>query len=151
MSKIIGIDLGTTNSCVAIMEGSQPKVLENDFKFFGSFEKMLNKTKRSILIIENDENILGNLSQRFQKVGLLPLTAKDGYEGYVRACSEQPDFIISESLLPSMTGFRIARLLKFDERYKNIIIWKKYFMNVLFIKSIKERQVIKKRYLLKFR
>ena len=29
MSKIIGIDLGTTNSCVAIMEGSQPKVLEN--------------------------------------------------------------------------------------------------------------------------
>ena len=88
--------------------------------FFGSFKKMLNKTKRSILIIENDENILGNLSQRFQKVGLFPLTAKDGYEGYVRACSEQPDFIISESLMPSMTGFRIARLLKFDERYKNI-------------------------------
>jgi molecular chaperone DnaK len=29
MSKIIGIDLGTTNSCVAIMEGSQGKVLEN--------------------------------------------------------------------------------------------------------------------------
>ena len=28
MSKIIGIDLGTTNSCVAIMEGSQGKVLE---------------------------------------------------------------------------------------------------------------------------
>ena len=29
MSKIIGIDLGTTNSCVAIMEGTQAKVLEN--------------------------------------------------------------------------------------------------------------------------
>jgi molecular chaperone DnaK len=29
MGKIIGIDLGTTNSCVAIMEGSQPKVIEN--------------------------------------------------------------------------------------------------------------------------
>jgi len=29
MSKIIGIDLGTTNSCVAIMEGGQPKVIEN--------------------------------------------------------------------------------------------------------------------------
>ena len=29
MSKIIGIDLGTTNSCVAIMEGDQPKVIEN--------------------------------------------------------------------------------------------------------------------------
>ena len=29
MSKIIGIDLGTTNSCVAVMEGTQGKVLEN--------------------------------------------------------------------------------------------------------------------------
>jgi len=29
MSKIIGIDLGTTNSCVAIMDGAQPKVIEN--------------------------------------------------------------------------------------------------------------------------
>ncbi len=29
MSKIIGIDLGTTNSCVATMEGGDPKVIEN--------------------------------------------------------------------------------------------------------------------------
>ena len=29
MSKILGIDLGTTNSCMAVVEGGQPKVLEN--------------------------------------------------------------------------------------------------------------------------
>jgi molecular chaperone DnaK len=29
MAKVIGIDLGTTNSCVAIMEGGQSKVIEN--------------------------------------------------------------------------------------------------------------------------
>ena len=29
MGKIIGIDLGTTNSCVALMEGSEAKIIEN--------------------------------------------------------------------------------------------------------------------------
>ena len=29
MSKVIGIDLGTTNSCVAVMDGDKPKVIEN--------------------------------------------------------------------------------------------------------------------------
>jgi molecular chaperone DnaK (HSP70) len=32
MKKVIGIDLGTTNSCVAIMEGATPKVIENSRK-----------------------------------------------------------------------------------------------------------------------
>ena len=50
----------------------------------------------------------------------MPITAKDGFEGYVRACKESPDYIIAESLLPSMNGFRLARLLKHDERYKDI-------------------------------
>ncbi len=81
---------------------------------------MPDTNKQSILIIENDDAILENLSKRFKKRDMLVITAKDGYEGYTRACKESPDLIVSETLLPSMNGFRVSRLLKFDERYRNI-------------------------------
>ena len=80
---------------------------------------MSDKNKRSVLIVDNDNAILNNLVQRFKKLDLMPITAKDGYEGYSRACKEHPDYIVTETLLPSMNGFRIARLLKIDDRYKN--------------------------------
>lgn len=50
MSKIIGIDLGTTNSCVAVMEGSDAVVIPN---------KEGNRTTPSIVAIKNDERIVG--------------------------------------------------------------------------------------------
>ena len=78
--------------------------------------------QKSVLIIENDEAILENLSERFKRRDMLVITANDGYDGYTRACKESPDYIVSETLLPSMNGFRISRLLKFDERYKDIFI-----------------------------
>ena len=81
---------------------------------------MPDTNKQSVLIIENDDTVLENLSNRFKKRDMLVITAKDGYEGYTRACKESPDLIVSETLLPSMTGFRVSRLLKFDERYRNI-------------------------------
>ena len=83
---------------------------------------MPDNTKQSVLIIENDEAILKNLSERFKKQDMLVITAKDGYEGYTRACKESPNLIIAETLLPSMDGFRISRLLKYDERYMDITI-----------------------------
>ncbi len=83
---------------------------------------MSEKNKRSILIIENDAMILKGLTQRFKKRNMLVITAEDGYEGYVRACNETPDVIITETLLSSMSGFRLSRLLKYDQRYKKIRI-----------------------------
>tara|TARA_B100000408_G_scaffold96451_1_gene74448 strand:- start:321 stop:701 length:381 start_codon:yes stop_codon:yes gene_type:complete len=83
---------------------------------------MPDNNKQSVLIIENDDAVLENLSKRFKKQDMLVITAKDGYEGYTRACNESPNIIITETLLPSMNGFRISRLLKYDERYMNITI-----------------------------
>ena len=56
MSKILGIDLGTTNSCMAIIEGGQPKVLEN---------KEGNRTTPSIIAMsKTGERLVGQLAKR---------------------------------------------------------------------------------------
>ena len=81
---------------------------------------MIKGKKESVLLIDVDQAILDGLSKRFKMQDMLVITAKDGYEGYNRACNEMPDFIVSEVLLPSLNGFRLSRLLKFDERFKKI-------------------------------
>ena len=56
MSKIIGIDLGTTNSCVAIMEGKQPKVIEN--------AEGTRTTPSVVAIAEDGERLVGQPAKR---------------------------------------------------------------------------------------
>merc|ERR1712196_621495 len=56
MSKVIGIDLGTTNSCVAIMDGSQAKVLEN--------VEGARTTPSVVAFLENEEKLVGQPAKR---------------------------------------------------------------------------------------
>jgi len=55
MSKVIGIDLGTTNSCIAIMDGSKPRVIENAE---GA------RTTPSIVAFTEDERLVGQPAKR---------------------------------------------------------------------------------------
>ena len=56
MSKVIGIDLGTTNSCVAIMEGTQAKVLEN--------AEGARTTPSVVAFTDGDEKLIGQPAKR---------------------------------------------------------------------------------------
>ena len=56
MSKIIGIDLGTTNSCVAIMDGKAPRVIEN--------AEGARTTPSVVAILEDGERIVGQPARR---------------------------------------------------------------------------------------
>ena len=56
MSKVIGIDLGTTNSCVSIMEGTQPKVLEN--------AEGARTTPSVVAFTEGEEKLVGQPAKR---------------------------------------------------------------------------------------
>ncbi len=59
MGKIIGIDLGTTNSCVAVMDGDKPRVLENSEG---------NRTTPSVVAYTDDNEILVGMSAKRQAV-----------------------------------------------------------------------------------
>jgi molecular chaperone DnaK len=55
MSKIIGIDLGTTNSCVAVLEGGEPKIVPNPEG---------NRTTPSVVSFKNGERQVGEVAKR---------------------------------------------------------------------------------------
>lgn len=55
MSKIIGIDLGTTNSCVAVLEGGEPKVIPNPEG---------NRTTPSVVAFKGEEELVGEVAKR---------------------------------------------------------------------------------------
>ena len=56
MGKIIGIDLGTTNSCVAVMEGGEPVVIPNSEGF--------RTTPSMVAFLKTGERVVGNLAKR---------------------------------------------------------------------------------------
>ena len=56
MGKIIGIDLGTTNSCVAVMEGGDPKVIQN--------QEGNRTTPSMVAISDSGERLVGQVAKR---------------------------------------------------------------------------------------
>jgi two-component system alkaline phosphatase synthesis response regulator PhoP len=79
-------------------------------------------SKKRILIVDDEPDLLETVQINLEIEGYECLVAYDGFRGFERARKEKPDLIILDVMLPGMNGYKVCRLLKFDEKCKHIPI-----------------------------
>jgi len=67
-----------------------------------------------VLVVDDDPVILRLLEVNFEMEGFEVLTAADGEAGLAVAVARQPDVIVSDVMMPRMSGLELARALKAD-------------------------------------
>lgn len=78
--------------------------------------------KKRILLIDDETALVEMVKIRLEANNYEVITAHDGNEVLDKARKEKPDLIILDLMLPKMDGYKVCRLLKFDEKYKQIPI-----------------------------
>lgn len=77
---------------------------------------------KRILVVDDDPLILDLIRFNLEAEGYNVITASDGFDALERARKEFPDMLVLDLMLPKMDGYKVCRILKFDEKYKNIPI-----------------------------
>lgn len=83
---------------------------------------MAENTKKKILIVDDEPDIVETLKFLIESEGFESIIAMDGEEALRKAKDENPDVIILDVMLPKINGYKVCRLLKFDNNYKHIPI-----------------------------
>ena len=78
--------------------------------------------KKRVLIVDDEPDIVGTIKFNLDLEGIQCIEAFDGEEALSKAKMGNLNLIILDIMLPKMSGYKIARLLKFDETYKHIPI-----------------------------
>ncbi len=77
---------------------------------------------KKILVIDDEPELVKAIEIRLKAENYQVFTTLDGEEGLAKAREVLPDLIILDIMLPKINGFKICRLLKFDEKYKSISV-----------------------------
>ena len=81
-----------------------------------------NQPRARVLVVDDEADLIRILEFGLKSMGYAVETASDGQEGLKKAREMKPDIILLDLMLPKLDGYKVCRLLKFDERYKNIPI-----------------------------
>ena len=81
-----------------------------------------NQSRARVLVVDDEADLIRILEFGLKSMGYAVETASDGQDGLKKARELKPDIILLDLMLPKLDGYKVCRLLKFDERYKNIPI-----------------------------
>ncbi|MBU0671725.1 MAG: response regulator [Candidatus Margulisbacteria bacterium] len=77
---------------------------------------------RKILVVDDEPDVASMLTLLLTSQGYAVISAGDGQEALEKARTGRPDLILLDIMLPKMDGYKVARMLKFDEKFRHIPI-----------------------------
>ncbi len=78
--------------------------------------------KKKVLIVDDEADIVESIKFTLELEGIECIVAHDGEDALAKVKNEMPDLVLLDVMLPKMNGYKISRLLKFDEAFKQIPI-----------------------------
>ena len=78
--------------------------------------------QKKILVVDDEVDLVETIRFPLEAEGFNVLVAYNGEDALNQARTETPDLILLDIMLPKLDGYKVCRLLKFDERYRNIPI-----------------------------
>ena len=78
--------------------------------------------QKKILVVDDEVDLVETIRFPLESEGFTVLVSYNGEDALNQARTENPDLILLDIMLPKLDGYKVCRLLKFDERYRNIPI-----------------------------
>lgn len=105
------------------IDGVGREVVEEEIKSEDDVDCSLGSNgKKRVLVVDDDPLVVKVLRKPLERAGYDVNTASHGLEALKKVKEKRPDLIILDILMPLLDGFKVARLLKFDKRFKDIPI-----------------------------
>lgn len=82
----------------------------------------MTEAPKKILIVEDEAFIAETVRFALEHAGYECYVAADGMEAVKMTREHNPDLMLLDIMLPKLNGFKVCRLLKFDEKFKHIVI-----------------------------
>ena len=82
----------------------------------------MTEAQRCVLLVEDDRSVRRYLEVTLQRAGYKVITAEDGLEGMRCAMTEKVDVVLTDAVMPQMTGRELARFLRSNSKLAKVPI-----------------------------